>query len=372
MNCKSYFFISLDLTSSFSVFIIEFGTDFDFVIRFFRKIAFGGAFTLIPSSRYLIGSITWYSVLIMTGAALSIWFAVRQEKQNELPPDTIIDLALRIIPFGILGARIYYVFFSWEAFSGDFFSIFKIWEGGLAIYGGILSGMLVILFYCRKRNLSVLLIFDIIVPGLSLAQAIGRWGNYFNMEAYGWALKDGSALCFFPMAVLIPGSEGYVWHLATFFYESMSDFMIFLILLALRKYRSLPKGQLFCFYIFFYASVRLFIEELREDSLYTGSVRISQLLSFLAQLILLVILLYHICSIKKQVGFRAIPQRILMLMILTLLLIFPVSGVVSRLVSIPLWNLLVLFLFSSVSVSLYVTGSFFYLKYGRSSCQQPQ
>ena len=240
----------------------------------------------MPRSRFLIGSLPWYSVLILTGAALAIWLTERLAKRESLPPDTIVDLALRVLPAGILGARIYYVLFSWDSYRKDPLSVLRIWEGGLAIYGGILAGLIVILIFCRRRQLSILTLCDLIVPGLALAQAIGRWGNYFNMEAYGWTLPEHSALCFFPAAVLIPEGETAHWHLATFFYESICDFGLFLALLVLRKRFRPVKGQLFRFYVFCYAAVRLVIEALRMDSLYSGTVRVSQLLSLLAMALL--------------------------------------------------------------------------------------
>lgn len=330
------------------------------------------ALPLIPHSRYVVGHITWYSVLIMTGAALAIYLAERLQKQESLPSDTVIDLALRIIPFGILGARIYYVLFSWQNFKDDPLSVFRVWEGGLAIYGGIISGLAVILIFCRKRHLSVLSVCDIIVPGLALAQAIGRWGNYFNMEAYGWALPDSSALCFFPMAVLIPEGDQNVWHLATFFYESVCDFLNFLVLLVMRKRISLPKGQLFRFYILFYSAGRLVIEELRSDSLYSGSVRISQLLSFLAITILLFTLVLQMLDTMRNKGRKSCPRSASLLLILSFLMLLPAGGSVFSLLRFPEsgipWKLIVLFFFSLVSVISYLTGTLSCLNDRRSAC----
>ena len=232
----------------------------------------------IPYSRYLIYPIPWYSFLIVSGASLAVVLAVREEKRLGLRKDTMIDLALLLLPFGIIGARLYYVLFSLDQFKNDLFSVFRIWEGGLAIYGGIISGLITLFVFCRKRGLPPLTICDIIVPGLALAQCIGRWGNYFNMEAYGFTVSDPQ-LCFFPLAVQIP-SDGYAWHLAAFFYESLWDFMVFLFLILTRKHTRTKEGFLFLTYLFLYGSGRFFIEELRLDSLYaSASIRISQLLS---------------------------------------------------------------------------------------------
>lgn len=233
----------------------------------------------VPSSRYIIGTIPWYSALIVTGAVLAVWLSAREEKRLGLPKDTVIDLALRILPAGILGARLYYVFFSWPQFRNRPVSVLYIWEGGLAIYGGLIAGILTLFFFCRKRKLSLRTMLDLLVPGVALAQAVGRWGNYFNQEAYGLPVTN-SALCFFPFAVLIPEDGGYVWHAATFFYESFLDFLLFLFLLYGRRKLFRMQGDAFFFYAVYYASFRLCIENLRTDSLYLGgSVRISQLFS---------------------------------------------------------------------------------------------
>ena len=222
----------------------------------------------IPYSRYIVGRIPWYSFLIVIGALMAIVLACREERRAGLPKDTVIDLALFLLPGGIIGARLYYVIFSWPQFRHDLLSIFRIWEGGLAIYGGIIGGLL------------VLILCDISAPGLVLAQALGRWGNWFNIEAYGLTVTDPS-LCFFPFAVQVP-EDGYAWHMATFFYESFWNLLVFVFLMIGRRKRLRLRGDVFCFYLLLYAAGRLVIEELRLDSLYaTSSVRVSQLLSIL-------------------------------------------------------------------------------------------
>ncbi len=234
----------------------------------------------IPYSRYIVGRIPWYSFLIVIGALMAIVLACREERRAGLPKDTVIDLALFLLPCGIIGARLYYVIFSWPQFRHDLLSIFRIWEGGLAIYGGIIDGLLVLILFCRKRRLSALTLCDIIAPGLVLAQALGRWGNWFNIEAYGLTVTDPS-LCFFPFAVQVP-EDGYAWHMATFFYESFWNLLVFVFLMIGRRKRLRLRGDVFCFYLLLYAAGRLVIEELRLDSLYaTSSVRVSQLLSIL-------------------------------------------------------------------------------------------
>ena len=242
----------------------------------------------IPYSRYIVYPVTWYSFLIVLGASLAVFIASKAEKKSGLKRDTVIDLSLWLLPFGIIGARAYYVVFSWNQFREHPLSVFRIWEGGLAIYGGIIAGLLVLLIFCKKRKIPPLQLCDIIVPGLALAQSIGRWGNYFNIEAYGAAVSEPS-FCFFPLSVEVPTPSGNIWHLAAFFYESVLDFCIFVFLITAGRRIRRKHGDIFFFYLVLYAAGRLIIEEIRVDSLYAASsVRISQLLSVLLCLFILV------------------------------------------------------------------------------------
>ena len=249
----------------------------------------------VPYSRYIVFPVTWYSFLIMTGIIAAVFLASREARKSNLPDDTVIDLSLWIIPFGIIGARLYYVIFSWNHFSNNLLSILKVWEGGLAIYGGVIAGMVVLFIFSRKRRIPLLKLCDIVVPGLVLAQSIGRWGNWFNMEAYGLTVHS-ETFCFFPFAVQIP-ADHYSWHLATFFYESLWDFCIFIFLLLSRRRMLTETGDVFFVYLFLYSAGRLFIEELRLDSLYASSIRISQLLSVI---ICIMIFIRYTVSAQKN------------------------------------------------------------------------
>lgn len=268
----------------------------------------------IPYSRYIFGTVPWYSILIVSGVIAAVFLASREEKRAALPKDTVIDLALWLLPCGIVGARIYYVIFSFSQFRDDFLSVFRIWEGGIAIYGGIIAGLIVLLVFCRARHLSPLVLCDLIAPGLVLAQSLGRWGNWFNIEAYGLPVSR-PGLCFFPFAVRVP-ADGFAWHYATFFYESLWDFLIFVFLIIARRRWFRRPGDVFFFYAFLYAAGRLVIEELRMDSLYAASsFRISQLLSILmclAVLLRYLFLLYRgqktpflFCAVVSLLSFTA-------------------------------------------------------------------
>lgn len=232
-----------------------------------------------PSTRYLFGTLPFYSVLIVFGALIAVLLALHEEKIVGLKKDTILDLALWVLPIGIIGARIYYVAFSWDDFRDDLLSVLKIWEGGIAIYGALIAGLITVLVFARVRKINPLTLCDVVAPGVILAQAIGRWGNYFNMEAYGAAVTN-PALQFFPFAVLIPADIETPWHMATFFYESVWNLLVFIFLVVARHRYFRKSGDVLFFYAFLYACGRLVIEDFRTDSLYAASsVRISQLLS---------------------------------------------------------------------------------------------
>ena len=218
----------------------------------------------MPASRYAFGSVPWYSVLIVSAIVIGLSLCGHEQKRLKLPADLAIDLALCLIPSAIVGARLYYVAFSWDVFAADPLRILRIWEGGLAIYGGILGGAIALLLFCAVRHMPLLQLADVLVPALALGQGIGRWGNYFNMEAYGR---------------LIPVDSGYEWHMATFFYESCVDVLIFLVLWFGVRKRKRWNGQLLAVYMLMYGIGRAAIEGLRMDSLYSGSIRISQIVS---------------------------------------------------------------------------------------------
>ena len=241
-------------------------------------------FPAVPYSRYIVGSLPWYSVLIVTGIITAVALCLREEKRLSLKEDTVIDLALWAVPAGIVGARLYYVIFAWDAFADTPVSVLYIWEGGLAIYGGVLGGLLAVLLFAWRRRMNPLILTDMIVPGLAIAQSIGRWGNYFNMEAYGEVITD-ARWQFFPVGVQIPSGDGYVWHMATFFYESVWNAAVFCALWFIVRKRARRPGTVTLWYMLLYGTGRFFIEQLRTDSLMSGSIRVSQMLSLALVLI---------------------------------------------------------------------------------------
>lgn len=239
-------------------------------------------FGISRSALTLFGfELRWYGVLIALGVLGAVIVAHRREARLGLPKDTALDLALVGVPAAVVCARVYYVLFSWEYYAAHPGDILNIRQGGLAIYGGVLGGVLAGWIYCRVKKLSFPCCLDLAAPALALGQAVGRWGNFLNQEAYGRAVTD-PRLQFFPLAVYIEGSG---WHWATFFYESLWCVLIVVFLLAVEKRGFFRRrGDTFGAYLFLYALERTLVEGLRTDSLYLGPLRVSQALSLAALL----------------------------------------------------------------------------------------
>lgn len=233
--------------------------------------------------------VKWYGILIASGAIIAALIAMAREKKLRLPRDTAINLALICLPVGIICARAYYVLFSWDYYSAHPAEIIDIRGGGLAIYGGVIGGVIAGFIYSRIRRISFRRMADMVAPGLALAQAIGRWGNFLNQEAFGVPVTD-PAWQFFPVAVNISGQ----WHLATFFYESVWCALIALVIHLLERRRRLRRpGDAALVYSMMYAFERAIVEGLRTDSLYLGPLRISQLLSILAFIASAILLIFR-------------------------------------------------------------------------------
>ncbi|MBQ8311811.1 MAG: prolipoprotein diacylglyceryl transferase [Clostridia bacterium] len=282
-----------------------------------------------PPSRLFLGIVPWYSVLIVTGICLALLIASREEKRLALPRDTVVDLALWVVPFGIIGARLYYVLFAWETFASNPISVLFVWQGGLAIYGAIIGGLIAVVLFARKRQLPLGALTDIIAPGLALAQAIGRWGNYFNMEAYGVQITS-PAWQFFPAAVFIPGADGGTWHMATFFYESMWNLAVFIVLMLTRR-RMHRTGDLSLWYFLLYGAGRLIIEGLRTDSLYAGStIRISQVLALCICAVVLCIFTFRMLKLRGEqylLQLRFLPMLVCCLLAMGYSIYMALAGV---------------------------------------------
>ena len=228
--------------------------------------------------------IYWYGILISLSVILAVYMVYRQAKKQGIDTDSMLDYALLTVPVAIVCARIYYVIFEWENYTSNPISALYIWQGGIAIYGAIIGGVIATLIFSKWKKIPFWTLADLVAPGLVLGQAIGRWGNFFNQEAYGQLITD-EALQFFPYGVYI---ERYgQWHQATFFYESMACLVIFAFLLLYRaKFKKAPAGNLFLWYWVLYGTERFFVEGLRTDSLYIfkGGLPIGNLIFFPAGL----------------------------------------------------------------------------------------
>ena len=233
-------------------------------------------------------AVRWYGLLIALGIALGIALAMARERKFGLPRDTVVDLALWGVPSAIIGARLYYVLFAWDTYAGNPVSALYVWEGGLAIYGGLLGGLLAGLIYAKVKRLNFWTLTDLVAPSFALGQAIGRWGNFFNQEAYGVPVP-AEWMRRFPIAVYIE-ADG-LWHCATFFYESAWCLLIVILLLLLDKKGVFKRpGDTFFTYVLLYSVERALVEGLRTDSLWWGPLRVSQALSVCAGLVCLVVL----------------------------------------------------------------------------------
>ena len=246
--------------------------------------------------------IYWYSIFIFLGVLAACIVIYLEAKKRNIDEEFIVNLTFNTIIFSIIGARLYYVLFNLDYYIGNPIEILEIWNGGLAIHGGIITGGLFAIYYSKKHNVETLKLLDIIVVGLILGQAIGRWGNFFNQEAYGTVttienLQNTGVPEFVINGMYILGE----YHQPTFFYESIWNFFGFIALLIIRRYPYLKIGQLTGFYLIWYSTARFIIEGMRIDSLMIGNLRIAQIISVI--LILAGIFLFLYYKIIKKVGF---------------------------------------------------------------------
>ena len=233
---------------------------------------------------FSIGPITiyWYSIMILLALVIGYSIIIRYCKKEGMDSSIISDMLCYLVVFSILGARVYYVLFNFSLFKDDLIGIFKIWNGGIAIYGAIIAGVIYIYYYCKKNNINFIKMLDIFSLSLLLGQAIGRWGNFFNSEAYGGitsysALKDLMIPEFIIRGMYIDGA----YREPTFLYESLWCLLGVVILFIIRKKYSKVIGRQLYFYLMWYGIGRCFIEGLRSDSLYFYGFRISQIVSII-------------------------------------------------------------------------------------------
>lgn len=214
----------------------------------------------------------WYGIIIIASIVLALFLCKKNDGKFGIKYEDILDLSIFLIPISIICARIYYIIFSPNKFT-SLSQILNFKDGGLAIYGGIIGGIIVAYIFCKKRGMQILDLLDYIVPFLALGQAIGRWANFINVEAYGTVTNMP-----WKMGIVEFGIVKYVH--PTFLYESIATFIIFLLLVKISKNRKF-KGEITYLYIIMYSCIRTIIEALRIDSLMLYNVRISQILSII-------------------------------------------------------------------------------------------
>ncbi|MGL5978496.1 MAG: prolipoprotein diacylglyceryl transferase [Erysipelotrichaceae bacterium] len=234
-----------------------------------------------------IGSITitWYGIIVITAAWICYWLSSRTIKKMGYPSDMLEDFFITMLPIAFIGARLWYVLFELEKYLADPIKIFYIWEGGLAIHGGLIAAVVYGLWFFKRRGISPLRIADAVMPNLLVAQFIGRWGNFMNQEAYGNVVSEAfynGWPTFIKDHMYIAGE----YRQPTFLFEGIGNLIgFFLITVVYKRYGRKKRGDLMFAYIAWYGLVRLYVEGLRTDSLMLGDIRIAQLISLMFILI---------------------------------------------------------------------------------------
>ena len=245
--------------------------------------------TMNPPSSFTIGPLTihLYGVIIAAGLMLAVLYACRRSREFGIKEDDVIDGVLWVTPFAIICARLYYCLFSWDSYADDPISILYIWNGGLAIYGGVIGAAIGVIVFCKIKKIKIPALLDLVALGFLIGQAMGRWGNFFNREAFGCRTDS-----FFRMGLLnsITGTVSY-FH-PTFLYESVWNVIGFVMLHFASNNRQYD-GQIALGYAAWYGLGRCFIEGLRTDSLYLGVFRVSQLLAAVTCFAALVVLVWQ-------------------------------------------------------------------------------
>ena len=263
----------------------------------------------ISSVAFTLGenfSVMWYGVVIALGMLMAIAYAAFRCKQQGIKIDDLIDIAIFAIFFGVIGARLYYVIFNPTNFK-TFMDVIDIRSGGLAIYGGIIAGALTVVIVCLIKKISWRKLFDAAGPGVMIAQAMGRWGNFFNGEAYGALVEEGHPLYFLRMGLISNNTYGdfgtteMVYVHPCFLYESLWNVIGFILINIFFKKKKFD-GQIALYYFAWYGFGRMFIEGLRTDALYIGQtgIRVSQLLGFLLFALASALIVYGLIYVKNH------------------------------------------------------------------------
>ena len=224
--------------------------------------------------------IYWYSIVILLGILFAYVIIMNEAKKFGINKEFMTNLIFYIILFSIIGARLYYVLFNLPYYTSHPVEIFKVWEGGLAIHGGIILGLILIIIYTKKYQVSTFRILDIIVVGLLIGQTIGRWGNFFNGEAHGAETTLARLQALHIPEFIIKGMQiNGVYYQPTFLYESLWCLLGFILILIIRRLRYIKIGQITSFYLIWYGIGRFIIESMRTDSLMFFGLKQAQIIS---------------------------------------------------------------------------------------------
>ena len=242
-----------------------------------------------PPRSFFIGplEIRMYGLIIAMGLLLAVWYACRRAKEFGLKSDDLLDGVLWVTPFAFLCARAYYVAFEWERYADDLLSVFYIWKGGLAIYGGVIGAIIGAAVFTKVKKIRLTTVLDLLMIGFLIGQSIGRWGNFCNREAFGAATDS-----FFRMGLFNSVTQAWEFYHPTYLYESVWNAIGFVLLHFLSKRRKYD-GQIALCYAAWYGLGRAFIEGLRVDSLWWGPFRVSQVLAVLTCVAAVAVLIWQ-------------------------------------------------------------------------------
>ena len=245
--------------------------------------------TMNPPRNLEIGpfNIYFYGIIIALGMVLAVMYASRRSKEFGITEDDLLDGVLWVTPFAIICARAYYCIFSWDYYGKHLVEVFYIWNGGLAIYGGVLGAALGLAVFCKIKKIKLPMLLDLVSLGFLIGQSMGRWGNFFNREAFG-----AETTSFLRMGLMDAYTGQVTYYHPTFFYESVWNAVGFVLLHKLSKKRQYD-GQIALSYVAWYGLGRAFIEGLRTDSLYLGPFRVSQLLAAVSCIAALSVLIWQ-------------------------------------------------------------------------------
>ena len=252
---------------------------------------------------FTLGPLTvhWYGVIIGIGMAIGVYLAGKEARRQNINEDQFFYMMLALLVIGVLGARAYYVLFNWDIYGADPGRILAFAEGGLAIHGGLIAGGLTVAIMAGINGIGALRSLDIVSPSVVLGQAIGRWGNFINQEAYGYAVSRDVI----PWAMYINGEYRH----PTFLYESLWNLLVFAALLFLRRRDKIRQGEVFFAYVIMYSLGRFVIEGFRTDSLMMGDLRAAQVVSVVAVAVSIIAVFYRRSRIQEHTLVASNPRQ---------------------------------------------------------------